>query len=87
MFIEWEAPFVPNGIINLYTIYADFNNGSARVFGVNASEDSYELKGLSPYQLIYINMSASTIVGEGPVSLTVSERTSQSGITSQYITI
>ena len=77
--IEWESPLIPNGVITLYTIYADYNNGSSEAFCINETERSYKIEGLSPHQLIGINMSASTIIGEGPVSNTISERTSQSG--------
>lgn len=40
---------------------------------------SFKLPGLSPHQLIGVSISASTIVGEGPVSFIISERTSQAG--------
>ena len=79
VFIDWLSPAVPNGIITLYTIYADYNNGSNHTFTVNGNEHGYILDGLSPYQLISINISASTLIGEGPVSRAVSEYTSQSG--------
>ena len=77
--IEWEPPLTPNGIITLYTIYADYNNGTSQEIDVKATERSYKLNGLSPHQLISINISASTVIGEGPLSSTISERTSQAG--------
>ena len=77
--IEWESPLVPNGVITLYTLYADYNNGSSGIFDVGAMHRSYKSEGLHPYQLIGINISASTIAGEGPTSATESEHTSQSG--------
>jgi hypothetical protein len=75
--IEWEPPLTPNGIITLYTIYADYNNGTSQEIDVKSTERSYKLNGLSPHQLISINISASTVIGEGPLSSTISERTSQ----------
>ena len=74
VFIEWESPLIPNGVITLYTIYADYNNSSSEAIHLNETKQSYKLEGLSPHQLIGINMSASTIVGEGPVSTTISEK-------------
>lgn len=81
--IEWQSPTIPNGIITLYTIYADYNNGSNGTFMTNSTERSFILDGLSPYQLIGVSMSASTKIGEGPVSTTIYEHTSQSGNTMQ----
>jgi len=78
LFIEWDPPLIPNGIITLYTIYAAYENGSD-ILIVNSSERIYILEGLSPHQLVLISMSASTIVGEGPVSHAIAERTSQAG--------
>ena len=78
--IKWEPPLIPNGIIILYSIYADYNNGSSEKFDVNATVWSYKVEDLSPHQLISISISASTIIGEGPVSMTISERTSQEGL-------
>ncbi|CAI8053003.1 Receptor-type tyrosine-protein phosphatase F [Geodia barretti] len=75
--IEWEPPLTPNGIITLYTIYADYNNGTSQEIDVKATDRIYKLNGLSPHQLISINISASTVIGEGPLSSTISERTSQ----------
>ena len=79
LLIEWDPPLIPNGIITLYTIYADYYSGSGVAIDVSAASRSYKLEGLSPHQLVGINMSASTIVGEGPVSSIIAERTSQSG--------
>ena len=79
VFIEWQPPLVPNGIITLYTIYANYNNGSSDQFSVNATERSYKLSGLSPHQLIGISISASTAIGEGSISSPILERTSQEG--------
>ena len=80
LLIEWSPPLTPNGIITLYNIYATYDNHSEDNFTVNCSENSYVLDGLSPHQLVYVSMSASTIAGEGPLSETVHNRTSQTGI-------
>ena len=77
---EWEPPLTPNGIITLYTIYTNYNNGTSDQFSFNSMERSYKLSGLSPHQLISISISASTVVGEGPLSPVISERTSQAGM-------
>ena len=77
VFIEWESPLTPNGIVIIYTVYVDYNNGSYDDFNVSAVEKNFTLEKLYPYQLIGINLSASTIAGEGPISTTVFERTSQ----------
>jgi len=79
LLIEWSPPQTPNGIITLYTIYVTYDNHSEYNLTVSSSESGYVLDGLSPHQLVYVSMSASTVAGEGPLSVTVHTRTSQSG--------
>ena len=80
LLIGWSPPSVPKGIITAYTIYIDYNNGlseAERATGGSAS--SYLLEGLSPFQLVGVQMTANTSVGEGPRSNTVYGRTNPAG--------
>ena len=80
LLIEWSPPSVPNGIITAYTIYIDYNNGTSEVERATAgSAASYLLEGLSPFQLVGVQMRASTSVGEGPRSNTTDGRTNPAG--------
>lgn len=80
LYIEWNHPLIPNGIITYYTIFATFENGSEAIHSVNGSTRSYILEGLSPHQLVFITMSAGTVAGEGPHSDEMAYRTSMAGI-------
>ena len=64
--IEWRSPQTPNGVILYYTIYID----GAPVSNVSASsgDTSATVNGLSPNRQITVSVSASTKIGEGPVS-------------------
>ena len=79
LFIEWEPPYTPNGIIVNYTIYLDYNNETTdlRITDFNANE--YLLEGLSPHQLVGVEMTANTSIGEGPRSPIQEIRTHQAG--------
>ena len=78
--VEWSPPSVPNGIIPAYTIYIDYNNGTSEAERATAgSASSYLLGGLSPFQLVGVQVTASTSVGEGPRSNTVYGRTNSAG--------
>ena len=79
LLLEWSSPDTPNGIITLYNIYVTYDNGSTRKTTVDGSETSYLIGGLSPYQLVYVSISASTIVGAGPSSAKLQQRTNQAG--------
>jgi len=63
----------------LYTIYATYDNGSQTTLSVNSSIESYLLDGLSPHQIVYVALSASTVAGEGPQSEEMAYRTSEAG--------
>ena len=73
---QWDSPNIPNGPIIDYTLTIDYNNGTNTTISVGTSF-SYILTGLSPYQFIIANITASTIVGPGPSS-TISMRTLES---------
>ena len=78
--INWKPPLVPNGIIISYTIYVRYDNGSRDEIYVNGSSRMYVLDNLSPHQLVHVQMSASTIAGEGSTSAEAHNRTSQAGV-------
>ena len=78
--INWKPPLVPSGIIIAYTLYARYDNGSKDEINVNGSSRMYVLGNLSPHQLVHVQMSASTIAGEGPTSAEAHNRTSQAGV-------
>ena len=81
LLIEWSPPSVPNGIITAYTIYIDYNNGTSEAErATGGSATSYLLGGLSPFQLVGVQVTASTSVGEGPRSNTTDGRTNSAGI-------
>ena len=80
LLIKWSPPSVPNGIITAYTIYIDYNNGTSEAERATpGSASSYLLGGLSPFQLVGVQMRTSTSVGEGPRSNTVYGRTNSAG--------
>ena len=80
LLLTWSPPSVPNGIITAYTVYIDYNNGTSEAERVTAgSVSSYLLEGLSPFQLVGVQMAANTSVGEGPRSNTTDGRTNPTG--------
>ena len=79
VFVEWSPPRVPNGIITRYTIYVGFEDGSVDVFYVNGVSTLYNITNLQPYQIIGVEISASTSIGEGPRSSIMEVQTAQAG--------
>ena len=77
--VEWRPPRVPNGVITRYTLYVGFEDGSVDVFYVNGESTSYNITNLQPYQIISVEISASTSVGEGPRSYKMEVQTAQAG--------
>ncbi|XP_019853876.1 PREDICTED: hemicentin-1-like [Amphimedon queenslandica] len=74
---KWSPPNTPNGNITHYTLLFLFNNGSQPLTVVLPDYVlSYNLTGLSPYQLVTLNISAATSIGNGPAGL-LSNRTDQ----------
>ena len=81
LLIEWSLPDIPNGVITAYTIYINYNNGTSedeRV--VDGLTLNYTLDHLSPHQLVSVQMTTNTSVGEGPRSTSVDGRTDPTGI-------
>lgn len=64
---QWEPPSTPNGPIMDYMLTVDYDNGTNETFSVGVVL-SYTLNGLSPYQLVTADISASTVEGSGPSS-------------------
>ena len=79
LFVEWDPPNTPNGIVVNYTIYLDYNNGTTDVRITDFNTTAYLLEGLAPYQLVGIEITASTTAGEGPSSPVQEIRTHQAG--------
>ena len=80
LLLEWSSPDTPNGVITVYNIYVTYDNGSTENITVDGSENRYIISGLSPHQLVYVSISASTIAGEGP-SFRLNQRTGQASKT------
>ena len=81
LLLEWSSPDTPNGIITVYNIYVTYDNGLVENMTADGSENSYLIGGLSPHQLVYVSISASTIAGEGPSSSGLEQRTGQASKT------
>ena len=56
----------PNGIITSYTLYISYSNGTNSLISVDGDVMKYLLTGFFPDQLMVVELSASTIGGEGP---------------------
>ena len=77
--VQWDPPRVPNGIITRYKLYVGYENGSVDVFYVDGESSSYNVTNLLPYQIISVEISASTNVGEGPRTFRFEIQTAQAG--------
>ncbi len=79
--ITWGQPTIPNGIITQYTLYVNYLDSSPLVtFTTSNAVTEYILSGLEPYQLVVVQVSASTAVGEGPKSNATERRTNEEGM-------
>ena len=81
--IEWSPPNIPNGVITAYTIYIDYNNDmleAGRIAVTNSSTSHFTLEDLLPFQLVTVEMTANTSVGEGPKSGPIEVRTNPTGM-------
>ena len=80
LLIDWSPPSFPNGVVTAYTIYINYNNGTLKVEREkDPSVASYLLEGLSPFQLVGVQVTANTSVGEGPRSNITDGRTNPTG--------
>ena len=84
--VSWEAPSAvdQNGALTEYTVYYQavggyFNDGTLKQQTVVAPLSQVVLTGLEEYVEYNITVSASTSVGEGPVSASVIVRTAEAG--------
>ena len=80
LLIEWKPPNTPNGIITHYTLYINYTNDSQIATTlIDGQFNIYLLEGLTPYQLVGISLSATTVGGEGPQSDYFFNKTEESG--------
>ena len=78
--VQWLPPEIPNGIISHYSVYINYTNGTKHKRQVDGEISLYLLEELKPHQMVGIKVSASTIAGEGPLSVEKSTRTNESGL-------
>ena len=77
MVIEWDPPSVPNGVIIAYNIYVDYENGTNDTFTVIGRVTKYNITNLLPYQVVSVEISANTSIGEGPHCPKLMDQTAQ----------
>ena len=78
--ITWIEPLMPNGVITSYNVYVNYSDGSpVAVLQASATLTNYTLTNLQPYQLVSVQVSASTTAGEGPRSEPVMGRSLEEG--------
>ena len=77
MLLEWDPPRVPNGVITAYNIYVDYENGTNDTFTVIGQVTKYNITDLLPYQVVSVEISANTSIGEGPHCPKVMDQTAQ----------
>ena len=78
--VTWAPPPTPNGVIISYTLYVNYTDGSpVEIIQSRSSKTSYVVTNLQPYQIIIVEISANTSVGEGPKSEPVSGRSTEEG--------
>ena len=64
--LMWSRPFVPNGILILYTITYNSTSGTVASVTVDGNSTATVVTGLHPYTYYIFNVSASTRIGNGP---------------------
>ena len=78
--VTWVEPTVPNGIITGYILYVNYSDGSpVVVLQSGALPTNYTLINLQPYQLVTVQVSATTAAGEGPRSQPAMGRAREEG--------
>lgn len=75
--VHWNPPNMPNGVITRYTIYVGYENGSVDAYHVNGNSVAYNVSNLYPFQIINVEISAGTVVGEGPRTPRMEVQTAQ----------
>ena len=74
--VEWSPPQIPNGVIIHYTIYI---NDIAINISATSGDQSTVVNELAAFTTVNVSVSASTKIGEGPVSLQHNVTTHESG--------
>ena len=75
-----SPPARPNGLIIAYTFYISFDNESSVIAVDRSGAGGLTIGGISPYQLVAVQVSANSSIGEGPRSDLDEIRTQQSGM-------
>ena len=75
IFVRWEPPLTPNGVITQYTIYID----ETPVLSVDGDTHNAVVGSLSSNTMFNVSLSASTKIGEGPISEPEHVTTPESG--------
>ncbi|XP_064396234.1 mucin-2-like [Halichondria panicea] len=73
--LSWDPPAEPNGVIITYTLYVDYRNETTTNFLTPSAP--FLLSPLRPYQTVSVQVSASTLVGEGPRTLSMEFTTAE----------
>ncbi len=74
--IKWLPPTQPNGIITSYTLYINFsNNSNVDVVIVDGRLSLYFINGLAMNQNVGVSIVATTVIGNGPQSMAVFNKT------------
>lgn len=82
--ITWIEPTTPHGVVTSYNLYVNYSDGSPiTAIQSGASATNYTLTNLQPYQLVTVQVSASTAVGEGPRSQPAIGRAREEGLFSK----
>lgn len=85
VFVTWIPPSAQNGIISSYSLYINFTDGSPVVIRQsNSASTNYTVTSLQPYQLVTVQISASTEAGEGPASEVVPGRAREQGMLAMF---
>lgn len=79
--ITWLPPLIPNGVITHYNVYVNYTDGSSIVSTMTTGAvTNFTLDGLQPFQTVVFKVSASTAIGEGPLSDPAEGRSNERGI-------
>ena len=78
--VSWKPPESPNGLVNQYTVYIQEGTEDARSQKVASYQLNYEASGLKKKERYNFWVTASTSVGEGEQSKTVTIAPGSRGI-------
>ena len=78
--VKWDLPLIPNGLITNYTVHIKtYYLDGPTDDSITVFKTEYTITGLSPYQLIEVQVSAWTAIGDGPRSNSRIVRTEEDG--------